>query len=370
MFIRDTWYVVAEPAEIQAGKLLARTVLNEKIVLYRTQFGRVVAFSDVCPHRYAPLSAGRIEGESIRCPYHGSLYDSTGRCLEVPGQTGTHGMSIGLTGFPIIERHNYVWIWMGEPARSDQGNSIPEWFSYADPDNATWQGRHDRFLSMPVYYELINDNLHDVSHVEFVHPETLGTTVIPQMYRMSKEDESPTRYVKKEIGTSNIRFDFHAENIQGGPILHQMLAYQRERDSWTENVDWDLTLLYATPGYFLFNHRTKAVGERAAEAIQIASLHAVTPESDLSTHYFFYTANNLQSSAARRADFTKITSDALTFAFNQDKALLLEQMKRVPDHGQSMESLAKVSFMGDTTPMIGRRLIRAQRAQSDTEPHP
>lgn len=366
MFIRNSWYVIAEPLEVPLGSLLARTALDEKLVLYRTEEGRVVAFRDACPHRFAPLSAGRIEGNCIRCPYHGSLYDEEGRCLQVPGQSGNHGMNISLTRFPVIERYNYLWIWMGDPALAHDESSIPDWFAPADPASRAWQGRHDKFLSMPVYYELINDNLHDVSHVEFVHPETLGTTVIPQMYRMRQEDETPQRYVRKQIDPRQITLDFHAEGIQGGPILHQMLAYQRERGEWTENVDWDLTLRYATPAYFLFNHRTKAVGDCDAAAIEVASLHAITPESELTSHYFFYTANNLESTRERRAEFTKVCADALVFAFNQDKALISEQMKRVPDHGRTAESLARVSFLGDTTPMIGRRLIRAQLGLEQT----
>ena len=359
MFIRNTWYVIAEPMEVPYGTLLARTALNEKVVLYRTETGQVVAFKDACPHRFAPLSAGRIEGNNIRCPYHGSLFNEEGWCVQLPGQSGNHGMRIGLTRFPIIERHNYVWIWMGDPALAGDESSIPEWFSPADPSHQTWQGRHDKFLSMPVCYELINDNLHDVSHVEFVHPETLGTTVIPQMYRMSKAEETPKRCVKKQIEARHIRFDFHAEDIQAGPIMHQTLAYQRERTEWTANVDWDLTFRYSTPSYFLFNHRTKAVGESDSQAIQIASLHAVTPESELTSHYFFYTANNLDSTAERRAEFTETCADGLLFAFNQDKALISEQMKRVPDHGHIAESLAKISFVGDTT-LVGRRMLQAQ----------
>ncbi|MFT4582386.1 MAG: hypothetical protein ACI8XZ_002135, partial [Gammaproteobacteria bacterium] len=109
-----------------------------------------------------------------------------------------------------------------------------------------------------------------------------------------------------------------------------------------------------------FNHRTKAVGEAPECAIQIASLHAVTPETDSTSHYFFHTAHNLDDSLLRRKAFTETCADALLFAFNQDKALITEQMKRVPDAGRHAESLAKVSFMGDTTPMLGRRMIRNQ----------
>lgn len=360
MFVFNTWYVAAESAEVTCDTPLARTLLNEPVVLFRTRAGTPVALADACPHRYAPLSLGRIEGDCIRCPYHGSVYDQSGRCVSVPGQRGRHGMQVTLRSYPLQERHGYVWIWPGNPAHVDGGAGIPEWFAPADPGSRDWQGRADRFLSMPVYYELINDNLHDVSHVEFVHPETLGTTVIPQMYRMSPDEQTPHRRVTQDLGTRHLHRDFHAENIQAGPILHQMLAYQREMTEWSDNVDWDLAFRYVTPGLFLFNHRTKAVGEDAARAIQIASLHAVTPETEVSSHYFFHTANNLLASETRRAEFTRICADALVFAFNQDKALISAQMKRVPDGGRVSESLARVSFMGDTIPMLGRRLIRAQ----------
>jgi phenylpropionate dioxygenase-like ring-hydroxylating dioxygenase large terminal subunit len=365
MFIRNTWYVIAEVNEIAVGGLLARTVLSDKVVLFRTTTGgTLVAFKDACPHRYAPLSAGRGEGDCIRCPYHGSVYDQLGRCVEVPGQDSDHGLEVGIEPFPIVERYGYVWIWMGDRTEADGGSSIPEWFA---PASETWRGRADQFLSMPVYYELINDNLHDVSHVEFVHPETLGTTVIPQMYRMPVKQHTPQCHINKSIEERDIRLEFHAENIQGGPVLHQMIAFQREQSEWTDNVDWDLTLRYSTPANFLFNHRTKALGEADECAIQVASLHAVTPETESSSHYFFYTGHNLESAEERRSEFTTICADALVFAVNQDKALLTEQMLRVPDGGRSADTLARVSFMGDTTPMLGRRLIKNQIAQEQTK---
>ncbi len=364
MFIRNTWYVAAESGEIGRARLLARTILGIPVVFFRSSDGCLHAFRDACPHRYAPLSAGRVENDCIRCPYHGSVYDRDGRCIEVPGQHGTHGMTIALERYPVVERYGYAWIWMGA-APDDGGDSIPAWFAPADPANAAWRGRADRFMDMPVYYELINDNLHDVSHVEFVHPETLGTTVIPAMYRMTEAQQSERCYVRKAIESNAMAIEFHAEDIQGGPVLHEMIAYQRERDAWTDNVDWDLTLRYATPGHFLFNHRTKAVGEADERAIQIASLHSVTPATASSTHYFFYTAHNLAANEERRNAFTTVCADALLFAFNQDKALITRQMERVPDGGRDADAIARVSFMGDTTPMLGRRMIR-RRIDAET----
>jgi vanillate O-demethylase monooxygenase subunit len=368
-FIRNTWYVAAEPQEVTNEKPLARTLLNEKIVLYRTAAGTAVAFKDSCPHRFAALSTGRIEGSCIRCPYHGALYDEHGQCTAVPGQDedSTEVSPVTLVKFPTLERYNYIWIWLGDPELCGDETSIPDWFAPADPDNGQWSGRHDRFLSMPLYYELINDNLHDVSHTEFVHPETLGSSLLPRLFRMSKDKYSETMFMKKNIGERTLDLEFHNDNVQAGRMFHDMLAFhlEREQQGYPDNVDWRLTVRYATPSYFIFNPRTKVVGAPEESAIEFASLNAITPETDTSCHYFFYTANNLDSAPERKAAFTKICADGILFAFSQDEALITNQMQRVPDFGKQTESLTEVSFPGDMIPIMGRKLIRKQIAAEE-----
>jgi len=368
-FIRNTWYVAAEPQEVGSDKPLARTLLNEKVVLYRTPGGEVVAFRDSCPHRFAALSKGRIEGDCIRCPYHGALYDATGRCTSIPGQDedSTEVSTVTLVKYPIIERFNYIWIWLGDPALCGDESSIPEWFAPADPGSDQWNGRHDRFLSMQLYYELINDNLHDVSHTEFVHPETLGSSLLPRLFRMSKDKYDDTTFMEKKIGERTLDLEFHKDDVQAGRMFHEMLAFHlgREQQGYPDNVDWRLTVRYATPSYFIFNPRTKAVGAPESDAIEFASLNAITPETDTTCHYFFYTANNLDSTPEREAAFTKICADGILFAFSQDEALITDQMQRVPDFGQQTESMTEVSFPGDMIPIMGRKLIRKQIAAEE-----
>ena len=63
-YLRNCWYVAAQPGEIEAGKVLARTILNEHVAFYRSDSGRLYAVEDRCPHRYAPLSLGRVKGEA------------------------------------------------------------------------------------------------------------------------------------------------------------------------------------------------------------------------------------------------------------------------------------------------------------------
>jgi nitrite reductase/ring-hydroxylating ferredoxin subunit len=86
MFIKNSWYVAAWASELEQGKLLARTILKERVLLYKGIDGKVVAIEDRCCHRGVPLSLGRLEGSCVRCMYHGLLFDSSGACVEVPGQ--------------------------------------------------------------------------------------------------------------------------------------------------------------------------------------------------------------------------------------------------------------------------------------------
>ncbi len=65
----------------------ARRLLDEPVMLYRRADGAPVALEDRCCHRNLPLSQGRIEGDDVRCGYHGLRFDATGRCVEVPGQS-------------------------------------------------------------------------------------------------------------------------------------------------------------------------------------------------------------------------------------------------------------------------------------------
>ena len=78
MFLRNCWYVAAWAAEVGAAPL-ARTICGAPVALFRTGSGEAVALEDRCCHRNLPLSMGRVEGEALRCGYHGLLFDRDGR---------------------------------------------------------------------------------------------------------------------------------------------------------------------------------------------------------------------------------------------------------------------------------------------------
>src|SRR5688572_29601803 len=111
VFLRNAWYVAAWDHEVGRA-LFPRTLLNTNVVMFRGEDGRVAALEDRCCHRNAPLSAGTLIGDEVQCGYHGLRYDGTGRCVEVPSQSQVPP-GAQVRGYPAVERHRRIWLWMG-----------------------------------------------------------------------------------------------------------------------------------------------------------------------------------------------------------------------------------------------------------------
>ena len=94
-------------------------VLGEELVLYRGERGRTALMQLRCAHRSVALDYGRVEGDCIRCPYHGWLYDATGQCLEQPAEPAgsRYKEEIRIAAYPTQEMGGLVFAYMGpEPA--------------------------------------------------------------------------------------------------------------------------------------------------------------------------------------------------------------------------------------------------------------
>src|SRR5687768_5599064 len=114
MFLRNYWYAAALASEL-GERLLSREILGEPIVLYRTSSGNPAALADMCPHRQYPLSRGTLLGDTLRCGYHGLVFDTTGKCVEIPGQTNIPPRA-RVRSYPVAEKWQWVWVWTGDPA--------------------------------------------------------------------------------------------------------------------------------------------------------------------------------------------------------------------------------------------------------------
>jgi vanillate O-demethylase monooxygenase subunit len=168
MFVRNCWYVAGWNYELPPDSLLARTIIGEPLVLFRRESGDPVALEDRCCHRQAPLSLGRKERDGVQCGYHGLRFDSSGACVEIPGQQiiPPHAR---VRAYPVVERHSWIWVWMGDPTLADQ-SLIPPAVGLDDPKWVLREG----VIDYDADYLLIGDNLCDFSHLSFVHAATFG----------------------------------------------------------------------------------------------------------------------------------------------------------------------------------------------------
>src|SRR5271168_5056769 len=155
MYARNCWYVVGWDYELTDGRPISRQVLDQQIVLYRNTRHAVIALEDRCAHRFAPLSLGRIEGDDIRCMYHGIKFGSSGQCVEIPNQSLMPKHML-VRDYPVAERNSWIWVWMGDPAKADY-DAIPSTIGLTHPDWCMQSGQMD----IEANYELMHDNLCD-----------------------------------------------------------------------------------------------------------------------------------------------------------------------------------------------------------------
>lgn len=168
MFAQNCWYMAVDAEDVSEEKPLGVKVAGEDIVLYRNSENKVVAMQDLCPHRLAPLSIGRIEGDDIRCMYHGIKFGSDGQCKEVPGQEKIPKV-LCVKPYAVSEGHEWVWVWIGDQDKADEA-LLPDQ-RFHDPE--LFNVRKDS-VKFDASYELFNDNTCDLSHVAYVHEDTLA----------------------------------------------------------------------------------------------------------------------------------------------------------------------------------------------------
>ena len=170
MFVYNAWYIGAWADEVKPRGVLGRVLLELPVVFYRTEDGTALALEDRCCHRALPLSHGCVIGDQLQCGYLGLIYDRDGVCVKVPGQERVPAKA-KVRSYPVVEQDEMLWIWMGEPALADPALIVRHpWHN--DP---AWTWIKDRY-SINANYQLITDNLMDLTHVGYVHQRTIGGT--------------------------------------------------------------------------------------------------------------------------------------------------------------------------------------------------
>ncbi|MCK9512181.1 MAG: Rieske 2Fe-2S domain-containing protein [Pigmentiphaga sp.] len=330
MWLKNCWYVIAWEHEIPAGGMLSRTVLNEPILVYRTTQG-LVAMEDRCCHRLAPLSKGQLEGDSVRCGYHGLKFAPDGRCIEAPGVDVIPSRARVRT-YPVASHNRWVFVWMGEPERADKA-LLPDNFSCDHPDWVYKPG----YLHYDTPYLLIADNLLDFSHLSYVHADTLGGST-----------EIAQAKVEIERVPQGIRTTRRVPDVPPSPFWQTFQRFEGNVDRW---FIYDFLL----PGTLLMSSGGRPVGNAPDDlrgGVEMHSCQTLTPETETTTHYFFQQAH-------RRAIEDPAVTDAvyagLLQAFEEDRDMITAQFETI----RSNPDAPMLAMPMDVALIQFRRLLEA-----------
>jgi len=265
---RNAWYVAAFAHEIDRS-LTGRTILGEPVVLYRKEDGTAVAVGGRCPHRHFPLAASCLSGDTIICGYHGIAFGADGECTDIPSQDFVP-RSYRIPTYPLVEHGMWAWIWPGDPALADTG-LLP------DLEEIGFAGHGDTpvplfFREVACRYQLLNDNLLDLTHLAVLHGSSIG---VPE------NASTPVEVIQEERVIRGRRV------ILGAPPTP--VIARRHPDA--TRVDQIVGMDFHLPGFHagVGDHvRSADDPVRAGEPLQRSRVfHAVTPATQHSCYYWF-----------------------------------------------------------------------------------
>jgi 5,5'-dehydrodivanillate O-demethylase len=166
-YLRSLWQPVYHSADIGAGEVKPLRIMGERFTLYRGASGAPHIVDPSCPHRGTMLSAGTVEGDAIRCFYHGWKYDRDGHCIEQPAEESRFADKVRIRSYPARDYLGLVFAHLG-------GGEPPEF--PLPPEFAQFEGllEIDSYERRCNYFQNI-DNAMDHCHLGFVHGAVADT---------------------------------------------------------------------------------------------------------------------------------------------------------------------------------------------------
>jgi vanillate O-demethylase monooxygenase subunit len=340
-FIKNLWYVAAWSHELGTSSPIARMIVGEPLALFRKSDGSVVVFEDRCPHRHAPLSLGRVENDELRCMYHGLRFSSLGVCVHIPG-SNVMPPNTSVRTYPVMEKSSWIWVWMGRPELAD-ASMIPE---IPDIGASMWATRSGT-IDYAADYQLVHDNLCDLSHVDYSHETTLGAGAGKQW---SANAPPITR-------------------IKDGLLVERWITGIVIPDSPAAIDSW-LSYRFVLPGLFLMRSKDFPAGTAAANAfaepqgpplLERFDQQAVTPVATGQTRYLFASAVEARCATPEslEADFA-VTSAA----FEEDRRMI-EGQQRIWNVTSAEQP--KAFIPADKAPAMFRRIISNRLADENRD---
>jgi phenylpropionate dioxygenase-like ring-hydroxylating dioxygenase large terminal subunit len=344
VFPKNMWYVAFWSADLNDSALHPRRILGEPIVFYRTDSGAVVALEDTCPHRFAPLSLGKlVDGDRVECAYHGLRFDRAGACVFNPHTDHKIPPAAKVRSYPVVEKYSLVWIWMGSGV--PDADAIPEYecLDTARPEHISTRN----YMTIEADYRLIVDNLLDLSHVPFLHAGVLTGTV---------DDEINVTQNGNTVTIARWSYDVPV------PSLTNMMF---RNDS--KNVDSWLLMHWRPAGCMILDTGVREPGTAKEDGTGYYGLHMLTPESATSTHYHFAAVRFNAPPRTLEEDLAirETISVGRKYAFEaQDAPVIEAQQRRMNEIGGRRPALLAVDAGVVRVQRVLSQLIAAENGAS------
>ena len=341
-FPLNAWYAAAYDVEV-AHALLARTICNQKLVLYRRTDGQVAALEDACWHRLMPLSMGRLEGDELVCGYHGMTMGRDGKCARMAGQRV--GGFPSIRSYPAVERYGFVWVWPGDAALADAA-AIPhlEWAVSAD-----W-AHGGGLYHIHCDYRLMIDNLMDLTHETYVHASSIGQAEI--------EESAPATKVEGDMVVTGR----HMEGIMPPPFWASALR----GNGLADDVPCDRWQIcrFTPPSHVMIEVGVAHAGKGGyhAEPQHKASsivVDFITPETETSIWYFWGMARNFK---ADDAQLTETIREGQGKIFAEDLEMLEAQQRNILANPERKLLKLNIDAGGVQARRILDRLLQQEQA--------
>lgn len=336
MFLKNAWYVAALKEEVGRTPL-GRVFLGEPVVMYRKEDGTAVALEDRCMHRHLPLSMGKVVGDRLQCHYHGLQYDTAGKCVRIPGQDMIPP-NAQIRTYPVVERYNWVWIWMGDPALADPEKIVD--YHYLDSEN--WGARRS-YLHVKSNWQLIVDNLLDLTHLAFVHETTIGNSALVD-----------NASVKVTRGTDHVVVTRWIIDAPAPPTFVKAGGFTANVDRW-QIID------FRPPAFLRLDVGATPTGTGAPQGkrvggIEMRNLNAITPETESTSHYFWGQAHNWDVKNGKLSD---MLLEQIRTAFHEDVAVFEAQQRNL----DLIRNPPQLDINADTGVIQARRILDRLHAE-------
>lgn len=340
IFYYNCWYVAAWESDLAPGQHLARTFLNEPVVLFRTESGAVGALEDRCCHRAMPLSSGQVDGEIIRCIYHGLEFNGFGNCTRIPQQE-TIPRSVKVRSYPLVGQDGLLWIWMGDKDKADP-TSIPRHNNHVDP---AWGWRSTTF-HLQGNWQLLVDNLMDLSHLPYIHPKTIGGN--PDLHFKTKTEASRI--------AGGVRVQRHMPASAPPQTYVDVKGFKGLIDRWQEIEFRPMCLRIDAGGC---DAGTGAYDGQREHGFSMVNFHGITPETERTTHYIWSSStDNVENG------IPDLVFEQTALTFREDQTVLELQQRRIDcDPSRAMLYIASDAGVRMTRELLGK-LLRGQSMEN------